>query len=90
MYNIQDSGHIKERKELEGRERGVFVETKKIKVLRCMSRSGPGWIQTSAELTDHSKRDGSSWNIPEIRCAALHTDPRQVSPRLTGGKDEQI
>lgn len=68
----------------------MFVGTKKIKVLRCMSRSGPGRILTGAELTDHSDRDGSSWNIPEIRCAALHTDPRQVSPRLTGGKNEQI
>lgn len=25
--------------------------------------------------------------VPEIRCAVLHTDPRQVSPRLTGGKE---
>lgn len=36
-------------------------------------------------------RDGSSLRIvPEIRCVALHTDPRQVHPRLTGGKNKQI
>lgn len=33
--------------------------------------------------------DGSSWNVPEMWCAALHTGPQQVNSRLTGGKNEQ-
>ncbi|CAB1456596.1 unnamed protein product [Pleuronectes platessa] len=40
--------------------------------------------QTSVDLTDHGDRDGSGWNVPEIRCVALQTDPQRVSPsRIT-------
>lgn len=31
-----------------------------------------------------AKRDGSSCNVPEIQWVALHTDPRQFSPKTHG------
>lgn len=84
IYNLQDTRKKKKKKKKEW-EKGVrcAAGTKKIKVLWCMFRSRSGWIQTGAEPAGRSNRDGSSWNVREIQCMALHTDPRQVSPTLT-------
>ena len=79
MYNNVNS-YQRKTEEREDK-RGFVLETKKTKkkTQKCFDAC-PDQGPTSSGPTDHGDRDGSGWNVPEIRCAALHTDPRQVSP----------
>lgn len=68
------------------KERGKLVVGKRVVVGTKKDKSASMHVQirscrtqTNTDWTDHSNGDGSSWNVPEIRCATLHTDPWQLS-----------